>query len=116
MFSGMGVTAADYPHCTVLLRRFVDCEPHRHEASLHSPKVRLLMPGNFETVGRLLEELCPEQHHVASKDLGDRADYLRKRAQLVNQPAVKMPIERQPSFRRQGLMAGRRRWKQEHFS
>jgi hypothetical protein len=106
----MGVTAGDYSHCAVLRGRFVDREPHRDEASLYSPKVGLLMPRDLKTVRRLLEELCPEQHYVVTKDLCDRTDYLRKSAQLINQTAVKVSVKHPLLFQRKPLVAGRGRW------
>jgi hypothetical protein len=36
------------------------------------------MPRDLRTVRRLLEELCPEQHHVVTENLFDGADNLRK--------------------------------------
>jgi hypothetical protein len=73
------------------------------------------MPRDLKTVRRLLEELCPEQHHVVTEDLGDGADYLRKSAQLINQTAVKVSVKTELLFRRKGLMAGCGRWKREHI-
>lgn len=113
MLPRMSVTAGDDPHGAVLRGRFVDREPHRDEPSFYSPKVGLLMPGNLKTVRRLFEELCPEQHHIVTEDLGDGADYLRKSTQLINQSAVKVSIKREALFRGKRLMAGRSRWMRE---
>ena len=73
------------------------------------------MPRDLKTMRRLLEELCPEQHHVVTEDLRDRAEYLRKSAQLVNEPAVKVPIKCEPLFRLKRLMAGCGRRVREHI-
>jgi len=73
------------------------------------------MPRDLKTVRRLLEELCPEQHHVVTEDLGDGADYLRQSAQLINQSAIKVSVKHALLFRRNGLMAGSDRWKREHI-
>jgi hypothetical protein len=72
------------------------------------------MPRDLKTVRRLLEELCPEQHHVVTEDLCDGADYLRKSAQLINQTAIKVSVKHS-LFGRKGLMARRGRWKREHI-
>src|SRR2546421_6518754 len=116
MPASIGVTACDYPHCAVLRGRFVDGETHRDEPSLYSPRVGLLMPRDLKTVRRLLEELCPEQHHVVSEDLCDGADYLRKSAQLINQTAVKVSVKHPLLFERKTLMARRGRWKRERIA
>ena len=116
MLSRMCVTASDYSHCAVLRGRFVDREPHRDEPFLYSPKVRLLVPRDLQAVRRLLEELGPEQHHIVTEDLGERADYLGQSAQLIDQSAIKMSIKSELLTWRQRLMAGRGRWKREHIS
>src|SRR5690349_20044828 len=113
MLSCLGVTTGDYPHRAVLRGGLIDREPHRDEPFLDAPKVGLLIPGDLATLRRLLEELCPEQHHVVTEDLGDRADYLRQSAQLINQSAVKVPVKPELLCRRKRLMAGRGRWKRE---
>jgi hypothetical protein len=73
------------------------------------------MPRDLQTVWRLLEELCPEQHHVVAEDLGDGSDYLWQSAQLMNQTAVKVSVKHAPLFQRKGLMAGRPRWQRKHI-
>jgi hypothetical protein len=103
----MVVTAGNHPQCAVLGGGFVDREPHGDEPLLHAPKVGLLMPRDLGTVRRLLEELCPEQHHIVTEDLCDGVDNLRKSAKIINQSAVKVSVKREPLFRGQGLMAGR---------
>jgi hypothetical protein len=62
------------------------------------------MPRDFKTMRRLLEELCPEQHHIVTENLPDRAEYLRKSAELINEPAVKVSVKCEPLFRLKRLM------------
>src|SRR6185369_9855064 len=113
MLSLIRVTAGNHAQGAVLGGSFVNREPHRHPASFNPPEVGLLMPRNFEAMRRLLEKLCPEQHHVVTENLSDGMDYLRKGAELINQPPIKVAVKSELLFRRKRLI--RRRWKREHF-